>query len=136
MNKKKTIIALLILVVVGTIIFWKRSWIKEKLGFGPTAETTSEDPAETNNEISPRPQPSPIYIPKTLYTECSAIFKLGCKGDKVKKIQESLNKNFNAGLTVDGYFGPQTENALVKAGFKKELSVFEAVRLMYMNKKS
>ncbi len=31
MNRKK-IIAIILLIVIGTVIFWKREWIKQKLG--------------------------------------------------------------------------------------------------------
>ena len=42
----------------------------------------------------------------------------GDKGDQVKRLQKCLNKIMNAGLKVDGSFGPSTEKA-VKAFQKK-----------------
>jgi len=130
MNKKKKIIAIIIIAVIGTVIFWKRAWIKEKLGMSEKPVETSDQPSD---DSSPRPSPPAVITPKIIYKDCdTSPMKLGCKGDKVKKVQESLNRNFKAGLVADGYFGPATEKALVNAGYKKELGAFDIVRLMYL----
>ncbi|HBS86175.1 MAG TPA: hypothetical protein DEA97_06450 [Bacteroidales bacterium] len=130
MNKKKKIIAVVIIAIVGTIIFWKRDWIKEKLGLSMADEENQSGP---NDNFKPVPQPSPIYIPRTLYKECNGDLMVGCKGERVKKIQAALNKNYKSGLIVDGYFGPLTERALLDAGYNKKLTVFDTVRIMYLN---
>lgn len=39
----------------------------------------------------------------------------------IKSIQQTLNQRYNAGLTVDGFFGPNTKRALVK-GVQTELN--------------
>lgn len=44
--------------------------------------------------------------------------KSGCKGEDVKTLQANLNKIMNAGLAVDGDFGPKTD-AAVRAFQKK-----------------
>lgn len=51
-------------------------------------------------------------IPTSKYTDDSFPLKNGSGGEKVKKLQKWLNDNHNAGLVVDGKFGPKTEEAL------------------------
>ncbi|MGG7096232.1 N-acetylmuramoyl-L-alanine amidase [Clostridium sardiniense] len=53
-------------------------------------------------------------------------------GNEVKKLQEELNKQFNAGLKVDGYFGDDTLRAcvIVKSGAKGNLTRLIQQRLL------
>ncbi|WP_277610593.1 peptidoglycan-binding domain-containing protein, partial [Pseudomonas aeruginosa] len=47
----------------------------------------------------------------------------GCKGGNVKRLQRILNKYVDAGLNIDGSFGPATEAALRKFQRKYGLAV-------------
>lgn len=65
----------------------------------------------TSVAVTPTPAPvTPASKTRTL--------KSGCKGEDVKTLQSNLNKIMNAGLTVDGDFGPKTD-AAVRAFQKK-----------------
>lgn len=120
MNKKK-IIALLLVAIIGSIIFWKRDYLKEKLGL-------SKNNSETEPEST---KPTTPAQPKIVYREATDFpFKLGDKGDKVKAIQISLNKYWGANLQLDGMFGYKTEAAMVKAGFGKTLEYTEVAALV------
>ncbi len=122
MSKKKKIIAIVIVAIVGTIVFWKRNWLKNKLGF-------SKDYSENNlneNDLGPSPA-----LPGIKYKECKVPpYKIGCKGKYIKVFQHKLNKKNNAGLKVDGYFGKMTEQAIEKAGYGKSLEIDEAKELI------
>ena len=48
---------------------------------------------------------------------------IGAKGREVDKLQKCLNKVINAGLKVDGKFGPLTRNALLQFQIKYNLTV-------------
>lgn len=109
MSKKK-IIAIIIIAIVGTVIFWKRDFIKRKLGMG-------SDPASGGESSDSNPSPVPVTSGLT-YQECKSFpLKLGCKGKNVQTIQRALNKLHGAGLKEDGYFGPKTETALAANGY-------------------
>ena len=66
------------------------------------------------NEVCPYPIPDVNAKP----------LKRGCKGDTVKALQWALNVLINAGLFIDGNFGPATEKAVKtlqeKAGLKTD----------------
>jgi hypothetical protein len=52
---------------------------------------------------------------ETLATSCpvfSGFYRKGDTGEGVKSIQTFLNEHMNAGLVVDGMFGPATEKAV------------------------
>lgn len=53
----------------------------------------------------------------------SVVLKKGSTGEHVRKLQELLNKKFNAGLDVDGSFGPLTHRAVVKYQAENKLLV-------------
>jgi hypothetical protein len=123
MNKNK-VIAIILLVVIGTIVFWKREWIKKKLGLSKEPEAQSSTVTDVRESSSPKP----IGID---YKENNTFpFKLGDKGAKVKAIQTVLNKLYKTTLDQDGFFGPQTETALVNAGFGKTLESTEVAKLL------
>ncbi len=63
-----------------------------------------------------------ICIPPASYKPESAPYQKGMKGNTVSRLQQILNKYFNAGLKVDGKFGCKTEAALYRAIGKKSLS--------------
>ena len=120
MNKKK-FIAIILLIVIGTVVFWKRDWIKQKLGLNK--EPDSQGSGNSNNTNSNEPK---TVTPGITYTENNNFpFKLGDKGTRVRAIQIGLNKFHGANLELDSHFGPLTEAALVKAGFGKTLEADE-----------
>lgn len=114
--KKKIIIVILIITVIGALIYWKRDAIKKKLGMSSEeAETSPNNQAVQENHITPNVLPP---VSKSDYVECNRIpYKRGCKGKNVLTIQKLLNKRHKAGLTEDGYFGAKTEAALVANGY-------------------
>ena len=121
--KNKKVVALVVVAIVGTIIFWKRDWIKRKLGISKDIVNNNNQPAATNT-----PSPSGQGV---VYSPCTKPpYKIGCSGKHIKAIQNKLNTKHNAGLIVDGYFGPKTEQAVVNAGYGKELDVKEALELI------
>ncbi len=123
MGKSKNILAVVIVAIIGTLIFWKRDWVKEK--FGVITKLKSANNPEQNASTPP---PS---IPGVTFTNCNKFpLKVGCSGAKVKGLQLALNRNFNAGLSVDGHFGLQTEQALENAGFGKEVELAEVIKIM------
>lgn len=127
MNKKK-IIAIVLLIVIGSIVFWKREWIKQKLGLNK--EPGSQGSTNNTNSNTSSNEPKSIS-PGISYIENNNFpFKLGDKGTRVRAIQLALNKFYGENLQTDGYFGPLTESALIKAGFGKTLEDFEVNSLL------
>ena len=110
MNKSKSIIAVVIVAIIGTLIFWKRDWIKGKIGKTKIVESIKEVTLKTG--ITPS---NPNSFP----------LKRGSKGEKVKGLQQALNRKYNAGLKVDGQFGFKTEKALKNAGFGKSVELWQ-----------
>ena len=128
MNNKK-IIAIVLLVVIGTVVFWKREWIKQKLGLNK--EPDKQDSGNNSSTKSTEPKsgsPGITYIENNTFP-----FRLGDKGTRVRAIQLALNKFHGENLQTDGFFGPLTEAALVKAGFGKTLEDFEVNALLKKN---
>ena len=120
MNKIK-IIAIIIVAIVGTLIFWKRNYLMKKLGLKYS---------EPNNTPE-TPKPITPAQPQIVYREAKDFpFKFGDMGKPVKAIQFNLNKYYGAKLELDGKFGKQTETALVKAGFGKTLEYTEVNALI------
>lgn len=121
MNKKKKIIAIVIVAIIGTIVFWKRSWIKSKLGLSKPSENNISE-----NEIAPIPA-----APGISFKECTKPpYGIGCSGNHIKVIQSKLNIKHKAGLKVDGYFGKMTEQAIERAGYGKTLELAEVKELI------
>lgn len=60
------------------------------------------------------------------------LWKNSISGDEVKRLQEELNRQFNSGLKVDGYFGDDTLKAcvIVKMGAKGNLTRLIQQRLL------
>jgi hypothetical protein len=59
----------------------------------------------------------PVYQPPT------AVLKRNTKNDQVKWLQTALNKVMNAGLAIDGSYGPLTETAVKNFQTKNKLAV-------------
>ena len=120
MNKIK-VLAIIIVAIVGTLIFWKRNYLMEKLGLKYS---------ELNNTPEPTKPTTPAQ-PQVMYRDAKDFpFKLGDMGKPVKAIQFNLNKYWGAKLELDGKFGKQTEAALAKAGFGKTLEYTEVAALI------
>ena len=122
MSKQKKIIAIVIVAIVGTLIFWKRNLIKAKLGLAKGIVTGEESGG--GNTLPPS-------TPGVTYRECSSWpLKLGCKGKNVVTLQKMLNKVHGAGLKEDGYFGPKTETALAANGYGETAESEDIAKLM------
>jgi hypothetical protein len=67
--------------------------------------------ASSSTSTAPKYRPDTIF-PLTIYA----------KGENVKLIQAALNAKFKAGLTVDGYWGAKTEQALIAHGLPTSIT--------------
>lgn len=65
---------------------------------------------------------APVKSTAKLKAPTKTIYR-GCTGENVKRLQRVLNKYVNAGLKIDGSFGPATEAALKKFQRKYGLAV-------------
>ena len=66
----------------------------------------------TASEPVPAPLPDLSWINDAINHARSQVLRLGSKGDAVKWLQVLLNSKADAGLTVDGVFGPATDAAV------------------------
>ena len=122
MSKKKKIIAIVIVAVIGTIVFWKRAWLKNKLGISQSS-SNNEQSEENTNQLP--------AVPGIKFNDCTKPpYNIGCSGNHIKVIQYKLNLKHNAGLKVDGYFGNQTKQAIEKAGYGESLDLEETKQLI------
>ena len=102
--KKKIIIISVILILVcifGYMYYRKRKNAKE------TGESTKANPGKGSAGTTKTPE-----TPAKESTDGVYPWKDGTKGNNVAGIQNGLNAAFDAGLTVDGIFGPKTQAAL------------------------
>ena len=124
MDKKKKILALIIVAIIGTLAFWKKDILIQKFGLKIGKSNSKTEPALPPS--SPRPNSTRI-----IYKICNKFpLKIGCKGKLVRGMQVGLNKNFKTKLETDGIFGKLTEAALNKAGFGKTLEHTEVKKLV------
>jgi len=116
--KTKNIVIVVIVAIIGGIIFWKRDYLKQKLGFSP-AVATGEEMQERKSLPAPGPNTNTNGSSNSGgWVECTGYpIKAGCKGQMVKSLQKTLNKIYKVGIAEDGYFGPQTEAVLVANGY-------------------
>jgi len=117
MKTQRNIITVIVIVAIGIILFKKREWFKSKLGIPPTTNV--------NNSSQPSGKVGITYKEK----EKLPLY-LGCKGSLVRLMQKSLNLKHSSMIQEDGYFGPLTELALIKAGYGKSFDSFDAYRLL------
>ena len=73
----------------------------------------TETPPETTETPAPSETPAPAETPTSTNT-LSLRLTTGSRGEEVKNLQIGLNEKINAGLVVDGIFGPLTKAAVIK----------------------
>jgi hypothetical protein len=124
--KSQNLIVLIIVVILGAIIFWKRDAIKRRFGIAADSTDGSSKPGTWS---SPSGTSAPV-TPGIEYKKCTGYpLKLGCSGENVLNLQKTLNKMHGAGISADGYFGPQTEAALIKLGYGETLEMSETRKI-------
>ncbi len=89
-------------------------------------------------ELSAPKEPPVIVAPRETqrpkaYTDTGFPLRYGSGGEKVKVIQAALNKVMNAGLVVDGKWGPKTQAAMNKAAakFPSHITAHEVTQPQY-----
>ena len=73
-----------------------------------------------NNYVAP--EASVFSITKIGYSVPTSTLRYGSKGDKVRWLQVALNCTIFSGLSVDGHYGAQTQNAVKKYQSQNGLS--------------
>lgn len=133
MNKKKIIIRGLAVLTTGGLGYlgYKlyQKWEDRKKSKAPAAPgyfPTNPNPVPASlPSRSPAPRiPSAGARPNNSIPANTSGFPLqkGSRGEKVKKLQKFLNHQFDAGLSVDGIWGNDTEKALKNAGQPNQIS--------------
>lgn len=96
-NQQITIIFIVVLVLVSLFLIFKSK--------NSATSTTLPKKSNTGSNI--------IHNVVSVVTPQSSFpLQQGKSGEQVKNLQQYLNDNYNAGLTVDGNFGPKTASAL------------------------
>lgn len=95
MKAKKIIIIIAVIALITALILYFRKRSKDK-----AAAVQEPEPNSPGTIVRPL---VPLYP-----------FQQGSQGEIIKKIQKALNLSFEAGLVVDGIYGPKTEAALVR----------------------
>jgi len=130
--KIKNIVIFVIVAIIGGIAFWKRDYLKQKLGFSP-AVATGEEMQERKSLPAPNPNGNSTNNSSSnngVWVECTGYpIKAGCKGPLVKSLQKTLNKIYKVGIAEDGYFGPQTEAVLVANGYGNSVEAADMAKL-------
>jgi hypothetical protein len=127
MKQKKGFLTIIMLTLVSIIVFWKRKEIQQKIQSVTGKAVLDESTSSKQETYIP---PSNNSTTQTGYTECVQFpLRRGCKGSKVLLLQKRLNQLFNSGITEDGYFGAQTESALLAKGYTKTVSAADMTRL-------
>jgi hypothetical protein len=98
---------------------WKK-FLKWGTGIGLTTgalywlykATHGEEPPVVTGDIPPSPTPTPRPVDPRQYHPCpTGPYSKWCKADAVKRVQSCL------GLTVDGFYGPLTNEKLKSLGY-------------------
>ena len=103
------------LAIVGGFAFWKFNKAKGQSPAGNFDDFDFPDPP-SDTTTTAKPSPKPLPAPAKTYRPDHFPLSIYSKGDKVKGIQATLNQKFNTGLKVDGFWGPNTQNALKRHG--------------------
>jgi len=103
---KKTAWILIFLIIAIIAAYWKRNWIKGL--FVKNNETVIDREIDVNTSGV-----SIINKPVSNVAETYPI-KTGAKGEYIKYLQKGLNLAYGTGLVVDGVYGQNTANALLK----------------------
>ncbi|HNQ68830.1 MAG TPA: peptidoglycan-binding domain-containing protein [Bacteroidales bacterium] len=128
--KTNKVIVLIIILILGGIIFWKREEIKKRFGFGKDSDSEGTN-SDSGTNLLPSPSPSPLPVSTGIkYIECNNYpLRLGCKGNNVLNLQKALNRAYKSGLTEDGYFGQKTEAALITNGYGNTLEMDDMLKI-------
>jgi len=99
-------------------------WLKWGFGKPPSLSAPKEPPVIVAPRETQRPK---------AYTDTGFPLRYGSGGEKVKVIQAALNKVMNAGLVVDGKWGPKTQAAMNKAAakFPSHITAHEVTKPQY-----
>ena len=132
MNKKLIIGGVAVVATGGLGYLGYRLWQKYQLSRiskppaapGYTPNPPIPVPASLPSRMPASPTPSTGARPNNAIPTNTAGFPLqkGSRGEKVKMLQKFLNHKFDAGLSVDGICGNDTEKALKTAGQPNQIS--------------
>jgi len=107
--KKKVLIGIAVALVVGFAVWY--------FFFKESADITTEevtDPTSVKNKLTTMVS-GREYKPEPAVFDNEHPISQGMQGPRVKQLQSYLNKNYNAGLTVDGKWWDKTQKALLNA---------------------
>lgn len=122
LKNKKIIAALAVLVVIVVIFVVVR--LRKKAEESDKSITGGGSSSGTGNATLP--VASFPLTPYSMAGEYTA--EAGSYGQQIANLQKICNKKFNKSLTVDGKFGPKTENAFRSAfGYPFEIPYSEEV---------
>jgi hypothetical protein len=107
---KKTILILVISAAVILALIWFFSKRNKKPGNTTTGSEAGETPNNNNNNNQPLPELE--CVNPSSYTDTGWPLKLGNENNMVKLLQVKINEKHSAGLTEDGKFGCETQQAL------------------------
>ncbi len=109
MKNKGTIITVSVcLVIIIALAIYFFVFKKNKTA---TSSSISSIPSSGSSSSSSGSSSSAILPVVGLYTDSSYPLRRNSGGNRVKALQLGLNLTYGAGLTVDGKFGSNTENA-------------------------
>lgn len=116
--KKITLIIAIVLVISVAILYlvWYKPMMDKKTLEGLSSGSASPSSGSTPPIMDPYAKYDKDYTRIATFSNSSPI-KQGMMGDQIKQLQKYLNKNNNAGLTVDGVWGADTQDAFMKAKF-------------------
>jgi hypothetical protein len=118
-------ILLVIVLIIGAIVFWKRDEIKKRFGIESSEGSTGTDSLKEKTTSPSLPASRALE-----YLDCKDYpLQKGCKGNNVLSLQKALNKAYNTKLSEDGYFGPNTESALIANGYSGQVKFSDMAKI-------